>query len=349
VTIANSYKRTLTSKTNRVTYSLSVYLPRGYNPEKKDRFPVLYVIPDNPFGPVIAQLTRALSVGDIPRLIVVGVDFTTDNDYYMDLAAAGHDSHWDVPEDRGAANFLRILLQEIKPYIDANFPTDPSDTGIAGHSLAGYFALYSLLHAPQSFQHVYASSPSIVWQDFQLVRDEVALARVTSDIPARVYMDVGELEQQEIKYEELSRNIQSRNYPSMRWQFHRALGQTHQTLTYVDGIDALYGIYGPELRRPSTTELTSLAGTYQMGNGETFRLQPEDGRLYAIGFRSDTPNQRIEWLTTKENEWFIRYLWYRIVVRNGQDGVTLSIYPHGTPGPNGQSHDQLITAKRVRP
>ncbi len=302
VTVANSYRRDLTSKLNGLTYKLSIFLPRGYDPAKSERYPVLYFIPGDAYGVYFAQMTRSLSVGDIPKLIVVGIDFPSDESYSMDLPSAGHDPHWDVPENRGAANFLKILLKEIKPFVDKNFPTDPTDNGIGGHSLGGFFALYALLHEPQAFQHVYASSPSLVWQDFVLLRDEEALAHVTTDIHARVFVDKGQQEQANERFQELGRNIQSRNYPSLRWQSYVSPGQTHQTIAFADGIDALYSIYGPELRRPSNTELAALTGMYRSTNGEVFRIQADQGYLYAIGFRSDTPDERIELLSSKQNE-----------------------------------------------
>ncbi|KAF1017040.1 MAG: Ferri-bacillibactin esterase BesA [Stenotrophomonas maltophilia] len=137
VAVANSFKRSFVSPSNGVTYSLQVFLPRGYTPGDGKRYGVFYFIPGNAFGTFFSQVSRFLAAGDIPPLIIVGVDFPADDSYSMDLPTAGHDPHWDVPDNRGAANFLRILQQEIKPYVDHSFPTDPQDTGIGGHSLGG--------------------------------------------------------------------------------------------------------------------------------------------------------------------------------------------------------------------
>lgn len=347
VSIANSYKRDVFSKSNGVTYHLTVFMPKGYDPAKAQRYPVLYFIPGGAFGVYVSEISKYLSSGDIPKLIVVGIDFPPDDSYSMDLPSAGHDSHWDVPSNRGAQNFLRILLTEIKPSIDNAFPTVTNDTGIGGHSLGGFFALYALLHAPESFQHVYASSPSLVWQDFVLLRDEQSLAEKGPDIKARVFVDRGGLEPDDHRLEKLTQSIESRHYPSLEWTSRTATGQTHQTVAFADGIDALYSIYGPVLRHSSYEEMRSLAGTYETSDGKSFRIQADHEHLYAIGFRDDDPDDNVELISSEPNEWFIRYLWTRFVFHPvPQSGADLTIYLQDTPGPNGKEENHLISARR---
>jgi predicted alpha/beta superfamily hydrolase len=349
ITISNSFKRDLASKANGITYHLTVFLPRGYDPAKEQRYPVFYFIPGGPFGVYVSEISKYLASGDIPKLIVVGVDFPPDDSYSMDLPSAGHDSHWDVPANRGAQNFLHILLAEIKPYIDANFPTVKDDTGIGGHSLGGFFALYALLHAPDSFQHVYASSPSLVWQDFVLLRDEQALSTRAGDINARVFVDRGGLESDDHRLDQLTQSVQARHYPSLEWTSRTAIGQTHQTVAFADGIDALYSIYGPVLRHPSYEELRSLGGTYETSDGKSFRVQADHDHLYAIGFRTEEPDSAVELISSKPNEWFIRYLWTRIVFNPAaKQGPDMTIYLQDTPGPNGKTDTPVLTARRKR-
>jgi len=347
VTIANSYKRDILSKLNGVTYHVTVFMPRGYDPTKTQRYPVLYFIPGGAFGVYVSEISKYLSSGDIPKLIVVGIDFPPDDSYSMDLPSAGHDSHWDGPSNRGAQNFLRILFTEIKPYIDNAFPTATNDTGIGGHSLGGFFALYALLHAPELFQHVYASSPSLVWQDFVLLRDEQALAEKAQDIKTRVFVDRGGLAADDHRLEKLTQSIESRHYPSLEGTSRTATGQTHQTVAFANGIHALYSVYGPVLRHPSYEEMRSLAGTYATSDGKSFRIQADHEHLYAIGFRDDDPDNTVELTSSEPNEWFIRYLWTRFVFHPvPQAGADLTIYLQDTPGPNGKAENHLISARR---
>lgn len=349
IAIPNSYLRTLTSRANGVTYRLSIFLPKGYDPADTKRYPVLYFIPGDAFGVYVSQIARFLGSGDIPKMIVVGVDFPPDDSYSMDLPTAGPDPHWNVPDKRGAANFLTIMRSEIKPYIDAYFPTDPKDSGIGGHSLGGFFALYAMLHAPDTFQHIFASSPSLVWQDFVLLRDEAALARQVHDLPVRAFVDQGGQESDDGRLVAFDRAIRSRHYPSLRWEARRTEGQTHQTIAFADGIDALYFIYGPQPRVPSDAELRSLAGQWVASDGSHFQLKSLHGHLYAQNFQGDD-GATVELLSSKPDEWFIRYLWHRFTIDPASSGPrTMTIHLQDTPGPNGETKTPILTARRAGP
>jgi hypothetical protein len=249
VAIPRSLRHQIVSNANRVNYKLTVFLPKGYESET-DKYPVLYVISGETFGPYFAEMTRFLAAGDIPKLIVVEIDFTDDDSYSLDLPTGGHDPHWDVPNNRGAANFLKIVLGEIKPFVDQHYRTVVGDNGIAGHSMAGFFALYAFLHAPDVFQHIYAASPSMVWQDNVLLRDSQALIACSKDLKAHIFTDMGGLEGDDGRLQSLDRAMTSAHLPPLRWVMRVAPGQSHQTVAFADGIDALYSIYGPELRPP---------------------------------------------------------------------------------------------------
>ncbi|WP_158792801.1 alpha/beta hydrolase [Granulicella sp. L60] len=344
VAIPRSVRHQITSKMNNLTYKLSVFLPRGYE-TGTDRYPVLYVVSGETFGPYFAEMTRFLAAGDIPKIIVVGIDFTDGDSYSMDLPTAGKDSHWDVPEKRGAANFLKILLGEMKPFIDGRYRTIPGDNGVAGQSMAGFFALYAFLHAPDVFQHVYASSPSMVWQDNVLLRDAKGLVAQDHDVKARVFTDVGGLEPNDGRLQTLDAEMTSAHLPSLRWRLRIAENQSHQTIAFADGIDALYSIYGPYLRQPLESELAGLAGTYCASDKRRFSLQTHDHRLFVIGFQSDD-DSRTELLTTEPNEWFIRYLNYTMVVTpKGSDAYSLTFHLQPTPGPNGNIYTPTVSAE----
>jgi len=346
ISFPNSYRRSLTSKVNGVTYGLRIFLPQSYDPAKAHRYPVFYFIRGEHFGAYFAELARILSAGDISPIIVVGIDFPADQSYFMDLPTAGHDPHWTVPENRGAANFLKILTTEIKPLIDQEFPTNPDDTGIGGHSMGGFFALYALFSAPDIFSHVYASSPSLIWQDQVLLRYEAALAAHGKDLHARVFVDEGEQESQDERLSALDKAIRSRTYPSLRWTARRTAGQTHQTIAFANGLDALYFIYGPDLRQADQAEIDELSGEWQRSDGEHFRIRATEGRMYLVGF-DDEDDVQTEILSEKRGEWFIRYLWHRFrVERDAAGTVTLVFEMQDTPGPNGEAKAPRLTARR---
>lgn len=54
--------------------------------------------------------------------------------------------------------YVRFLMDELKPWIDSRFPTDPDDTAIAGSSAGGNISMYAALQYPQVFHKCAALS-----------------------------------------------------------------------------------------------------------------------------------------------------------------------------------------------
>lgn len=76
------------------------------------------------------------------------------------------------PEARtgGADEFARFLLQDALPTISALVPINKAETSIFGHSFGGLFTLWLLFTQASSFRHWIAASPSITWEDGNLLR-----------------------------------------------------------------------------------------------------------------------------------------------------------------------------------
>ena len=52
----------------------------------------------------------------------------------------------------GAPDFLRFISEELMPFVNANYPADADDCGLAGDSLGGLFVLYAMLANPGKFR-----------------------------------------------------------------------------------------------------------------------------------------------------------------------------------------------------
>jgi len=77
--------------------------------------------------------------------------------------------------------FLKVINQEIIPFIESNYRVLETGRGLAGYSFGGLFALYALLHTPKTFTHYIAGSPSM-WK--QLFQYEQEYAENHNDLPA---------------------------------------------------------------------------------------------------------------------------------------------------------------------
>jgi Putative esterase len=134
-----------------------IYLPPGYLSSTR-RFPVIYFLP-NPFEDnyrfdfdhrdAQGLFDRAIAEGVIKKFILVAVDMNTPlgTSWYVNSSATG--------------NWEDFMIQELVPYIDANFKTLPNrdSRGIAGIFIGGYGAIRFGIRHPDVFGSVYAMHP----------------------------------------------------------------------------------------------------------------------------------------------------------------------------------------------
>ncbi|MEK6281016.1 MAG: alpha/beta hydrolase-fold protein [Acidobacteriota bacterium] len=177
---------------------LIVYLPPGYAANPKKKYAVLYLhdgqnlfdgatsfIPGKEWR--IDETAEALiSAGKIEPLIIVGINNAGKQriDEYTPAADAKY-------KMGGKADLYgRMLVEEVKPFIDANYRTirDAQHTGLGGSSLGGLVSLYLGLKYPNVFARLAVVSPSVWFADKQIVN-------YASELPAkrkvRIWMDMG--------------------------------------------------------------------------------------------------------------------------------------------------------------
>ncbi len=170
-----------------------VYLPPGYDAACAHRYPTVYVLDGNqrfgaPHGfrgtprgleEVVAELITA---GALPPMILVGVGNTTERtgEYTWHADAAGHGGK--------APRFLRCLIEELKPFIDAVYLTRPGpwQTGVLGAGLGGLLALYLGALAGDVFGRVAALAPALGWAGGRALQD---LADGRTDLDLRIWLD----------------------------------------------------------------------------------------------------------------------------------------------------------------
>jgi predicted alpha/beta superfamily hydrolase len=180
-----------------------VYLPPGYTTDTQKRYPVLYMqdgqnlfdgstsfIQGNEWR--MDETAQALiQSGAIEPLIIVGVYNTRDR---TDEYTPARDPKY---KQGGKADLYgRLLVEEIKPLIDANYRTlkDAQNTGLGGSSLGGLVSLYLGLKYPQVFGKLAVVSPSVWFADRIIVRDVLTLKTKPR---LRLWVDIGTSEGQD--------------------------------------------------------------------------------------------------------------------------------------------------------
>jgi predicted alpha/beta superfamily hydrolase len=176
--------------------TLIVYLPPGYEEQDGERYPVLYLHDgQNLFDRATAfaeewhadELAQELIVaGEVAPVIIVGIYNVGEQriDEYTPTVAQ--------PEGRGghADAYGKMLIEEVKPFIDQRYKTLPSaaSTALGGSSLGGLLTLHLGLRYPHAFSRLAALSPSVWWDDKVLLREVESLP---SKLNMRIWLDAG--------------------------------------------------------------------------------------------------------------------------------------------------------------
>lgn len=152
---------------------IEIYLPPGYDTNQSVGYPVLYMHDgQNVFNPATAYggkdwgvdeaLDSLVPLGKVPPMIVVAVwnakSKRTAEFMPQDPYATLPDTLKQVFIRRAAQppfsnDYLRFLVEEVKPYIDATYHTNPSmeSTGVMGSSFGGLISLYAITKYPHIF------------------------------------------------------------------------------------------------------------------------------------------------------------------------------------------------------
>jgi predicted alpha/beta superfamily hydrolase len=174
-----------------------VYRPPGYLDDRLRRFPVLYLHDgQNVFDRATSATGEEWSIDETAqRLIMAGA---IEPIIIVGIYNAGHrriDEYTPTRDPRknmgGKADaYARMLVKEIKPFIDRRYRTLRSalNTGLGGSSLGGLLTMHLGLRYPTVFSRLAVLSPSVWWHDRAIVREVDALKWKP---PLRIWLDSG--------------------------------------------------------------------------------------------------------------------------------------------------------------
>jgi len=175
------YSVKLSSKILNECRSIFIYLPDNYD-NNQNPCSVLYLFDaETNFTPVCGVVDILSRWKVIPCLIVVGIPNT---DRMRDLTPT-LDRKFKI--GGGGDNFLRFLREELIPYIDHNFNTQPLRI-LEGHSISGMFTMYTFTADTTLFDAYIAVSPSMYWDEqIMLTRIEDFL-KSNPDLKKQLYI-----------------------------------------------------------------------------------------------------------------------------------------------------------------
>lgn len=98
-------------------------LPASYNPEKNQKYPVVYILDGEVFLPTLSDVQNYYSGGFTPEMVLVGI--SNDKNRLRDLTTSTIKTKYGMPfnEENGEAeNFISFIAKELIPYIEKNTP-----------------------------------------------------------------------------------------------------------------------------------------------------------------------------------------------------------------------------------
>lgn len=243
------------------TYLIEVARPAQPLAEGR-MLPVIYVLDGNGVFAATVQILRMLQSGPgaLPPSLVVGIgyrfeksrasgaqhhefrtrDFTpTPDRAWIEMSRAAIAAQGAEVDARsgGAVSFLAFIDGELKPFIASRYVVDDADQTLIGMSLGGFFTLYTLFTSAASFQRYIAISPSLWWDNRLLFREEAALAARVRDLPVRLFLGVGALEETDgapyfpvSNLAEMHATLERRRYPRLQMTHHEFPDETHMSV-----------------------------------------------------------------------------------------------------------------------
>ncbi|MFN4296013.1 MAG: alpha/beta hydrolase [Brevundimonas sp.] len=176
-------------------YQVFVALPPGYDAEPNRRYPVLYVTDADYAFPLLRQITRRVNLDEpmIEAFILVGLSYAVGEG---GGASRARDYTPVAINDRtgGGAAYQTYLKTQVLPFIEGRFRADPARRILLGHSYGGLLGAQIMFSEPALFDGYILGSPSFWFGDHAMMRAEADYAQAHTDLPARVYMYIGEYE-----------------------------------------------------------------------------------------------------------------------------------------------------------
>jgi predicted alpha/beta superfamily hydrolase len=260
-TVAVGQSSHLWSKTLKEERRLLIQLPKQYA-QSNERYPVLYLLDAEAQFTHTAGIVQFLSGnGRIPEMIVIAV---TNTNRLRDLTPASADPKHrkEHPEAGGADAFLTFLADELTPWVNANYRTQPYRI-LAGHSLGGLFAVHTLTTRPQTFQAYLAVSPSLWWDERASVKQAEARFGALPAGPHFLRLTWGDNENIiRDSTAELIEWLKVNPPPNLQWSQRYYAGDDHGTTphrSHYDGLEELFANWRPQFQIDDVDQKLDLA------------------------------------------------------------------------------------------
>ncbi|MCZ6835226.1 MAG: alpha/beta hydrolase-fold protein, partial [Planctomycetota bacterium] len=168
--------------------TVTVYLPPGYERDVDTRYPTMYILDGQRNALLFAPIARFFAARDrAPNVILVSLSSAG--------GIRGRDYTPANPSDDGstivgANQYLQHLEQELIPFIDATYRTEPFRI-LSGESRGGLFAMHAMIERPELFQAYFLLSPALYHDEAAIIPRLRQFLDRESQLNISLYMNMG--------------------------------------------------------------------------------------------------------------------------------------------------------------
>ena len=213
------------------TRRINVYLPPSYAQRGTEAFPVLYM-PDGgieeDFPHIATTIDTAIRNGEMRAIVLVGIENTERRRDMTGPTQVAKDREV-APRVGGSEAFRAFIEVELMPEIRKRYRVS-DDTGIIGESAAGLFIVETFFLRPKLFRKVIALSPSLWWNNAELVRRAAERLRANPDLNAELYLSSANEEDIVPHVARLAKILESEAPPGLHWKCEPRPDLRHNTI-----------------------------------------------------------------------------------------------------------------------
>lgn len=230
VSMPDTEVRQLKSSATGRNYDIYIRLPDEYARDKGKKYPVLYVLDGQWDFKLLDSIVGGLVYdGFIPEPIIVGITYSGDHPDYGALRAMDYTPAHDtfIPGSGEAPKFFAFLKEQLIPFIESNYRVDPSQRVLMGSSFGGTFTLYAMFTEPALFNGYVSGSPIVTYGNRFAFQQESDYASSHKDLPVRLFLGVGELEEMAGPVQEFIGVLHQRSYTGLEMETRIIEGERH--------------------------------------------------------------------------------------------------------------------------
>lgn len=208
---------------------INVSLPPSYDGRRA--FDMVYM-PDGGVGEdfphIAATLTALTARGEIEPVILVGIENTVRRRDLTGPTQVESDKSV-APVVGGSAAFRRFVRDELIPTVEARYRCT-QDRAIVGESLAAWFIVETFFLEPDLFARAIAISPSLWWNDHELVRNARGRLAAWGDRRSWLYLSAADETDIYPHTDQLAATLREVAPPGLTWTYEPRRDQQHATI-----------------------------------------------------------------------------------------------------------------------